>query len=155
MDTNKGHTHARCVEPSRVIQIDAREHLPVPKGASKERRRDWRRHLVRCGTQAANEAKELGEYSEWLFTVEIEFFLPGDTRTDLDNLSKPVIDALFRPGVQNPNQDMKITGKVFPNADDLQVRQLNLRKTLVQSERKFGAKVTVCWTTREPGWQSN
>ena len=72
--------------------------------------------------------------------------MPLQTKNDIDNLAKPVIDTLFKPGVPNRNQDPEVTGKVFPHADDLQVRQLNLRKTLVSSDEECGATITVCWT---------
>ena len=67
-------------------------------------------------------------------------------KNDIDNLAKPVIDTLFSPGVPNGNQNPQITGKIFPLADDLQVTQLNLRKTLVEGDEECGATITVCWT---------
>jgi hypothetical protein len=128
------------------IRIKARNHLPVSGNANKERKTEWREHIVACASDAIDQAGRLGEYGSWLFTVDVEFFLPLQTKNDIDNLAKPVIDTLFKPGVPNGNQNPAITGKVFPLADDLQVRQLNLRKTLVQSIEEYGATITVCWT---------
>ena len=135
-----------CSGPGGRIKIKARNHLPVSGNANSERRRHWREHIIKCASDAIDQAAKLGEYGSWLFTVDVEFFLPRQTKNDIDNLAKPVIDTLFTPGVPNGNQDPGVTGKVFPLADDLQVTQLNLRKTLVQSDEECGATITVCWT---------
>ena len=135
-----------CSGPGGRIRIKARNHLPVSGKASKDRRKKWREHIIECASGAIDQAAELGEYGSWLFTVDVEFFLPRQTKNDIDNLAKPVVDTLFSPGVPNGNQDLEVTGEVFPLADDLQVTQLNLRKTLVQSDEECGAMITVCWT---------
>ena len=135
-----------CSGPGGRIKIKARNHLPVSGKASKDRRKKWREHIIECASGAIDQATKLGEYESWLFTVDVEFFLPHQTKNDIDNLAKPVIDTLFKPGVPNGNQDPEVTGKVFPLADDLQVGQLNLRKTLVESIEECGAMITVCWT---------
>jgi Holliday junction resolvase RusA-like endonuclease len=140
---------ADCSGPGGRIKIKARNHLPVSGKANKERREQWRRHIIKCAAGAIDQAAKLGEYGSWLFTVDVEFFLPRETKNDIDNLAKPIIDTLFSPGVPNGNQNREITGKVFPLADDLQVTQLNLRKTLVQSDEECGATITVCWTRFE------
>src|SRR5438309_1331458 len=75
------------------IKIRARNHLPVSGKANKERRENWRRHIIKCAAGAIDQADELGEYGSWLFAVEIEFFLPRQTKNDIDNLAKPVIDT--------------------------------------------------------------
>lgn len=128
------------------IKIKARNHLPVSGKASKARRKKWREHIIECASDAIVQAAKLGEYGSCLFTVDLEFFLPHQTKNDIDNLARPVIDTLFKPGVPNGNQDPEVAGKVFPLADDLQLGQLNLRKTLVQSIEECGATITVCWT---------
>jgi hypothetical protein len=135
-----------CSGPGGRIRIKAHNHLPVSGKAKRDRREQWRRHIITCAADAIDQADKLGEYGSWLFAVDIEFFLPRQTKNDIDNLAKPVIDTLFSPGVPNGNQNKEITGKVFPRADDLRVMQLNLRKTLVQSDEKCGATITVCWT---------
>lgn len=137
-----------CAGTGGRIRIKARSHLPVSGHANKDRRKKWREHIIECASDAIDQATRLGEYGSWFFTVDVEFFLPLQTKNDIDNLAKPVIDTLFKPGVPNGNQDPAITGKVFPLADDAQVRQLNLRKTLVQSIEECGATITVCWTRR-------
>src|ERR671918_413965 len=79
--------------------------------------RHWREYIIKCASDAIDQAAKLGEYGSWLFTVDVEFFLPRQTKNDIDNLAKPVIDTLFSPGVPNGNQDTGVTGKVFPLAD--------------------------------------
>jgi hypothetical protein len=135
-----------CSGPGGRIRITARNHLPVSVNADRERRKCWRKHIVECAARAIGQAERLGEYGSWLFTVDVEFFMPLETKNDLDNLAKPIIDTLFKPGSPNGNQDKEVTGKVFPRADDLQVRQLSLRMTLVSTEKECGATITVCWT---------
>jgi hypothetical protein len=81
------------------IRIKARNHLPVSGNANKERRTKWREHILACASDAVDQAARLGEYGSWLFTVDVEFFLPLQTKNDIDNLAKPVIDTLFKPGV--------------------------------------------------------
>ena len=76
--------------------------------------RHWREYIIKCASDAIDQAAKLGEYGSWLFTVDVEFFLPRQTKNDIDNLAKPVIDTLFSPGVPNGNQDTGVTGKVFP-----------------------------------------
>ena len=138
-----------CSGPGGRIRITARNHLPVSVNADQERRKRWRKHIVACASRAVGQAARLGEYGFWFFTVDVEFFMPLDTKNDIDNLAKPVIDTLFRPGSPNGNQDPEVTGKVFPLADDLQVRQLNLRMTLVATEKQYGATITVCWSKQD------
>lgn len=142
-----------CSDGATSIRIEARNHLPVPKDGGKnrqKRRREWREHIIVCASAAIAQAAGLGEYGSWLFTVDVEFYLDEGTKTDIDNLAKPVIDTLFKPGKKHlPNQDPAVTAKVFPHAEDGQVRQLNLRKTLVRDKSDYGATITVCWTVTE------
>src|SRR5688500_4069386 len=73
--------------PGGRIKIKAHNHLPVSGKAKKERREEWRRHIIECAARAIDQAAKLGEYGSWLFTVDIEFFLPHQTRNDIDNLA--------------------------------------------------------------------
>ena len=67
---------------------------------------------------------------------------------DLDNLTKPVLDTLFRPGPPNDNQApwLEVTGRVFAAAHDSRVFELIQRKTLASGFEKQGVKVSVSWS---------
>jgi hypothetical protein len=88
--------------PVSELTIEVKGQIPVPKGtAPKDRQLRWRQTLA----EAANEVKErLGpllfeETAE--FSVEIEYRLTS-LGSDLDNLTKPVLDTLFAKP-PNPN----------------------------------------------------
>lgn len=97
--------------------------------------------------EAIRQVRQLGPYGALFFTLDIECFTLSRT-IDIDNLPKPIIDTLFKPGHDNPNRDhlAAITAAVFPDADDVQVMQLNLRKTLVDDANEEGAVIQVCWS---------
>jgi hypothetical protein len=113
-------------------------------------KKDWRAHIVNSVAEAIEEVRQLGPYGTWLFTLDIECFTSSRT-TDLDNLPKPIVDTLFRPGEPNDNRKhlRAVTGVIFPEADDVQVMQLNLRKTLIDQGEE-GVVIQVCWSEPAP-----
>jgi hypothetical protein len=98
-------------------------------------------------SEAIQRVRTLGPHRSWLFTLEIEFFTLS-LAMDLDNLPKPILDTLFRPGVDNSNRDhlAEVTAIVFLDADDARVMQLNLRKMLVHEAKDEGVMIQVFWT---------
>lgn len=87
------------------------------------------------------------EQASLRYTVELDFFVTSAS-VDLDNLTKPVLDTLFSPGLPNSNRRpwRKVTGKVFPVAHDSRIFELIQRKTVVSGSEKQGVKVTVSWS---------
>lgn len=80
-----------------------------------------------------------------MFRLEATFYLlPQDewTLVDLDNLAKPLLDALFmaRPRLSDADR------KQWPlAADDGRVTELVLRKIVVQNSEEEGVDVHISW----------
>jgi len=108
---------------------------------------DWRKELVEASKWAQGSPPELEDQPTLRYTVELDFFVASEG-VDLDNLTKPVLDTLFRPGPPNDNQApwLEVTGRVFPAAHDSRVFELIQRKTLASGFEKQGVKVSVSWS---------
>jgi hypothetical protein len=57
-----------CSGPGGRIKIKVGNHLPVSGNATSERRRHWREHIIKCASDAIDQAAKIGEYGSWLFT---------------------------------------------------------------------------------------
>jgi hypothetical protein len=82
--------------------------------------------------------------------LDLEFFLLqlGPTSADLDNLAKPILDALFAPR-PNPNALAEVTGGLF-EADDAMITRLTLRKSLASGPADVGVRIDASWTDEAP-----
>jgi Holliday junction resolvase RusA-like endonuclease len=117
----------------------------TPKGLN-ARNQEWKAGLE----EASQKIHGPRVNPETEFSVEATFhLLPQDEwrLVDLDNLAKPLLDSLFRPK-KLPAPDG--TKRLF-EADDGQVVELILRKTVVTEERDQGVEVRVTWTEAGAG----
>jgi hypothetical protein len=122
----------------------------VPSNSNSSKRKaetGWREELVEASKNAMGSLPGHDEQASLRYTVELDFFVMSES-VDLDNLTKPILDTLFSPGLDNPDRDhlREITGKVFPAAHDSRVFTLIQRKTVVSGSEKQGVKVTVSWS---------
>ena len=121
---------------------------PVPRSPGRrEAEMVWRKELVEASKCADGSPPAPKEQAELKYAVELDFFVTS-AGIDLDNLTKPILDTLFSPGPDNPNQApwLEVTGKVFPKAHDSRVFELVQRKTLVSESDRQGVKITVSWS---------
>jgi Holliday junction resolvase RusA-like endonuclease len=122
------------------------EGSPVVWGV-KEREQSWRTEVSSIARQALNEkyGEEVIE-GNYLFEVEITFVIPyqaennrGIFNMDLDNLVKPILDALFHD--DNPQNQ----GNLFIfNSDDSYVVSL-IAKKVVSPDNNGRAFIKVRW----------
>jgi hypothetical protein len=127
-----------------ALLIEARGRPPAPRksGSVDSAEWDWRFHLAKR-VKYAMLGRPPFPRTEW-FSVHLDFFL-SRMATDVDNLVKPVMDTLFRPGVDNPNRAhmQDITAVLFPDHEDRQVRELILRKHEMFDQGKQGIRIAV------------
>jgi hypothetical protein len=107
----------------------------------------WRKELVEASKSAQGSPPEPEEQPKLRYTVELDFFV-SHASLDLDNLTKPVLDTLFRPGPPLDNQDpwKEVIGQVFPAAHDSRDFELVQRKTVISGSERQGIRVKVSWT---------
>jgi Holliday junction resolvase RusA-like endonuclease len=120
--------------------------LPVVWGVG-EREQRWRTEVSSIARQALNEkyGEEVIE-GNYLFEVEITFVIPyqaennrGIFNMDLDNLVKPILDALFHD--DNPQNQENLF--IF-NSDDSYVVSL-IAKKVVSPDNNGRAFIKVKW----------
>jgi hypothetical protein len=132
--------------PGDTLRVDVLGHVPVPRrrGSITQAEIEWRQRIRHEILIALN---QLGSTplanAPWL-TLTLRFFLPT-MATDVDNLPKPVLDTLFRPGVDNPNRDhlSEVTAVMFPKRDDNIVRELYIIKELAPGPASVGLEITL------------
>ena len=128
----------------REVHLEVRGMTPKGLGSADL---EWRSALL----EASRKVPPADVTPESLFSVEATFYLLPQgvwNLVDLDNLSKPLLDSLFRPRhLQLPEG---LRGSLF-DADDGQVMRLTLRKEMVHEPGDEGVDVAVTWTQPEPG----
>lgn len=127
------------------LTIEVKGLTPVTKGTApktKERQRAWRQRLAAAAIEVKERLGPLLVEQTAEFNIEIEYRLTI-LGSDLDNLTKPVLDTLF---AQPPNQTnaAEYTGVLF-DADDSRIVRLLLRKVLVADPADAGVRIDVAW----------
>lgn len=122
------------------IEIGVRGMHPVPAFSERERLMPWRQHIQ---SQVRQNAKHVALISErTMFEVELTFYLQQERlyTTDLENLSIPVLNTLFRDQRESPYP----RGVLF-DVSDSQVVLLKLVKTLPLDPADVGVFIRVQW----------
>lgn len=102
---------------------------------------DWRKAVA---TEARKHFQGSPD-SKLSFEVHVIFYFLESTfdKSDLDNLTKPVLDTLFLPN--NPQvKDRSLTGALI-ETDDSRVTKLYLEKRTVTSQQDEGADIIISW----------
>ena len=122
--------------------IEVKGQTPVPKGtAPAARQLLWRQALAEAALAVKEQLGPLPVHQVADFSVEIEYRVTS-LGSDLDNLTKPVLDTLFAKP-PNPNA-AEHTGILF-DADDSRIVWLLLRKVQVGSVEDAGVRIDVSW----------
>jgi len=110
---------------------------------AKERMWNWQRFVVQETRAKYDKSHMHGILLDTIFAVAIVFRLtPANVRRiDLDNLAKPMLDALFRPNYQIP---VDRGGALF-DVDDANVFKLTVEKIIVPNREEEGADITITW----------
>jgi Holliday junction resolvase RusA-like endonuclease len=127
--------------------LPVRGMAPVPNNVEPKtqvRLDNWRRFIVQKARPRKGEFQPVTRST--LLTIEMIFvFLQGNvTRPDLDNLVKPVLDALFKPHAsrgENPDRASVLSDEV----KDAQVFVLHLRKRVASPMEQEGVDITISW----------
>ena len=127
------------------IEFDIRGMTPRPYSTSGTE--PWRKHILDFVNQERYRGNIPGSHLQAgdsnYFEVWIIFHLPshvllGPNPSDIDNLSKTVLDSLFlSPGGKSPYK-----GALY-KIDDHHVWKLHLEKRLVESEKDAGVSIII------------
>lgn len=109
---------------------------------AKERMWKWQRSLYKEARAMYDINSIHGITLDTIFKVAIVFRLTQlkVRKIDLDNLAKPVLDALFKPNYQIPED----RGGALFNVDDANVFKLTIEKIIVPKGEE-GADINITW----------
>jgi hypothetical protein len=120
---------------------------PVPNNVeprTKVRLNDWRRFVVQKARPMKGEFQRVTGSTPLMIEMIFVFLPRNVTQPDLDNLVKPVLDALFKPHAQR-DDDPDRTSALSDEVKDAQVFALYLMKRAASPEEQEGVDITISW----------
>ena len=125
-----------------IVELDIRGMVPKTYSSSEEQ---WRKYIFDFAVAEKSRGRipksHLRADDSVHFEVSIIFYiLPANNPCDIDNLSKPVLDALFL----SPMGTSLYKGALY-RIDDHQVWKLNLEKRLVESVKDAGVSIAIAF----------
>jgi Holliday junction resolvase RusA-like endonuclease len=120
---------------------------PVPNNVEPKTRvrlDDWRRFIVQKAQPRKGEFQPVTRSTH--LSIEMIFvFVQGNvTRPDLDNLVKPVFDALFKPHAKR-DDDPERASALSDVVRDAQVFDLHVQKRVASLNEEEGVDITITW----------
>ena len=94
------------------------EGVPISLGASSRSKDRWRQSVVETARWRQRETDELGFIDQRALAVTIYYFANGPMEGDIDNIQKPILDALIGIAYPDDNVIERVVSQKFePDID--------------------------------------